>query len=500
MLVMTIELARKLISIGAAVLGAALLPGGKMSEAQFLEVCRRSPNVFAEFMLGIEQGKVHKQFQKFLGQHQDCYAELHRGIGKTTQLACRVAWEIGHNRDLRTKYIQQNDTEAAKTTRAIRDLVGSDEYRRVFPHIEPDRECWGKAAFMVKRQKWSRDATVEGKSIYGRASGRFDLAVPDDICDLQNAIQRPAEREKVKEAWTTNWLPMADQSRDRPPRIWKVGTPYHVSDITAEWRAYHKPRGSLMRRPVVGLISPWPEAFTPEVLELWREKMGPIAYGRAFELTPISNELLVWPADWLQRSMYTEIPRDDMLNSQSVVTIDWAFTEQKQKGDPDYSVALFGRKCRSGHAYATDVLRVRLTFPDFVARLLPLCEQYGVEVAKAEANGPQRALVQLLNRQAPFPVTGLERGKDKHTRAAEKQPFVESGRFHIRANKVDGVLRPASPALQLLYDEMTTFPAGDHDDTVDAAVDLMEFTVKSGSAFKAVRFEDGRKPLSRIYG
>ena len=500
MLVMKIDLAKRIILIGAAVLGATLLPGVKMTEAQFLEVCRRSPNVFAEFMLGIRQGNVHKQFQAFLTKHDDCYAELHRGIGKTTQIGCRAAWEIGHDRNLRVKYIQQNDTEARKTNRAIRDLIETDEYRKVFPHIEPDRECWGAEAFMVKRQRWSRDPTCEGKGISGRAGGRFDIAIADDVCDLQNAIQKPGERKKVKEAWTTNWLPMADYSQDRPPRTWKVGTPYHVSDITADWRAYHKPRGSLLRKPVVDWRSPWPEIYTAKVLKALREKLGPIAFGRAYQLVPISDEFLVWPADWLQRSMYTEIPRDDMLNGQNVVTIDWAFTEQKQKNDPDYSVALFGRKCRSGHAYAMDVLRVRSTFPDFVARLLPLCEHYGVKAAKAEANGPQRGLVQQLNRQAPFPVTGIERTKDKYTRAAEQQSFVETGRFHIRADKVDGVLCPANPELQGMFDEMTTFPAGDHDDTVDAAMDLMEFTAKSGTGFKATRIQDKRTPLSRIYG
>ena len=143
---------------------------------------------------------------------------------------------------------------------------------------------------------------------------------------------------------------------------------------------------------------------------------------------------------------------------------------------------------------------MRSTFPDFVARLLPLCEQYGVKAAKAEANGPQRGLVQELNRQTPFPVTGIERTKDKHTRAAELQSFVESGRFHLRADKVDGVERPATPELQRLYDEMTTLPAGDHDETVDAAMDLMEFTAKSATGFKATRIQDKRKALARIYG
>ena len=93
---------------------------------------------------------------------------------------------------------------------------------------------------------------------------------------------------------------------------------------------------------------------------------------------------------------------------------------------------------------------------------------------KAEAVGGQLGLVQDMDRECPWPVEPVFRSNDKVFRAAPLQPFVQSGRFHLPGERdAAGILRPA-PRVKALYDEMTTFPAGGHDDTVDAAMDMME--------------------------
>ena len=73
-----------------------------------------------------------------------------------------------------------------------------------------------------------------------------------------------------------------------------------------------------------------------------------------------------------------------------------------------------------------------------------------------------------------IPVTRLNRTRDKVTRASEAQPWVEQGKLHLPIRE-DGRLQPEMEAIR---DEMVGFPASEHDDTVDAVVDLLEHARK----------------------
>jgi predicted phage terminase large subunit-like protein len=474
-----------------------------LPEPLLLELARKSPSAFVSYVLGHEQAKVHRAAQNHWTRFDNSYTELHRGIGKTTQLAARVAYEIGKNREIRIKYVQQSVDEAKKTTQMIRDVIDSPRYAAVFPDVVPDPDRWSGASFKVKTKKFTRDPTVEANGIFGRAGGRADLLIADDICDWRNAIRSPTDRASVKDSWRTNWLPMRDYSDGKKPKTLCVGTCYHVDDVTADWRRFHEERGTLLRVPIVDFRSPWAAAFPPELLREIREELGPIAYGRAYELRPVSSETIVFPADWIDPAFYEEsvgIPDWPSRNGRMAATFDFAFTAKKQDNDPDYSVGLYGWLSRDGHVWLRDIIRLRTTFPDFSRLAIERGVELNVSESRAEGNGPQLGLAQRMNEDAPFPVVSVERTKDKITRAAEEQSFVESGRFHIPAVRDrNGILVPTKK-FSVLYDEMTTFPASGHDDTVDASLDMM--TLAGRSRRKKTKPKPFGSPdrLSEMYG
>ncbi|HCX87927.1 MAG TPA: hypothetical protein DG761_07865, partial [Gammaproteobacteria bacterium] len=427
----------------------------------------QSPNLFAAYVMGFDQGRLHYEMQRHLTQHDNCYIEFPRGHGKTAQMVLRVAWEVGRDPSVRIKYVQQSDTESKKTTGLIKSVIESDAYARVFPEIRPDEECWGKSEFKIVTERWQRDATVEAKSIFGRAGGRADILVADDVCDLRNSIQQAALREQVKEFWTTNWLPMRDFTKDRHPRTWKVGTCYHADDITADWRRQHESDDGLLRLPVEGFRSPWPEAVSEEELALIRAEVGPFAFARSYELLPVTSDLIVFNGDWLRDSLYTEIPDWESKNGIMCAAIDFAFSEKKQDGDPDWSVCLIAWKDRKGQLWLKDMVRQRSTFPDFCRVALDRMRTLGVAQAVAEANGPQMGLVQQMQQDAPCAIRPLNRDKDKITRASERQGFVEAHRLHLPADEGSSGHGQVRPDFRVVWDELTTFPVGGHDDTVD---------------------------------
>tara|TARA_R100000808_G_C2153975_1_gene164682 strand:+ start:2720 stop:4159 length:1440 start_codon:yes stop_codon:yes gene_type:complete len=461
-----------------------------------IEGCRQSPNLFASFVMGFEQGDIHKQMQRFMTNHDNLYLEVSRGHGKTAQMCLRVAWEVGRDPTVRIKYVQQSDVEAKKTTGLIKSIIEGDAFKAVFPEIEPDMDNWCKADFKVKQKTWQRDATVEAKPIFGRAGGRADILIADDICDLRNAIQQAALRDQVKEFWNTNWLPMRDFSKEKHPRTWKVGTCYHADDITADWRKMHEEIGGLLRLPVIDFVSPWSEVVTTEALKNIRKEIGPFAFARSYELKPVTSDLIIFDPEWIRDAIYTEIPEWEGANGITVAALDFAFTEKKIGGDPDYSVCIIAWKDRKGGLWLKDIIRQRSSFPDFARKASKAMIAAGVDQAVAEANGPQLGLVQQLQKDCPnVPIRPLNRDRDKITRASERQGYVESGQLHLPAQ--DGTIRSD---FRVVFDEMTTFPVGGHDDTVDAVIDLIELTANMGAPLEAARIGNTKKNPRDIYG
>ena len=450
-----------------------------MAAPAVIAAARRDPNLFIEYVLNLEQAPLHEEMQHHYSAHPEgpCGVGAPRGHAKTVQTCGRVAWEIGHAPAARWKYIQSTDTEAAKSVEFVKNIIESERYRQVFPRIEPDPDMWGKTAFRVVSNEIHRDPTLEARGIFGHAGGRWTDLVADDVCDLENAVRRSALRLQVIEAWHNTWMKMGTGDRRR---VWCVFTPWHVSDLTAEWRVELARDNRLLWRPCVGTRSPWPGAFSEARLSEER-RLNPIAYARAYLLEPLSSKTLVFPAEWLEGSFFEQLPQGR--DGYWAMLLDFAFTEKDDRPghEPDWSVALVAFVDRFGHGWVHDMLRVRATFPEFKRAAIALGVRWRVKRAKGEATAGQRGLVQQMNEDAPFPVEAIDRISDKVLRASQMQPFVSGGRFHILAVRSGGVLLPV-PALRKLYDEMVEFPSGDHDDTVDAAVDVMEMAMAAGSA------------------
>ena len=102
------------------------------------ELCRQDPNAFIEWVnqdKKLRQGSVHRSLQKVLTDHQSVLVVLPRNCGKTTQMAGRVAWEIGHNPNLRVTIVAVNRDEAIKTTMLVREIVASQQFQAIFPGV-----------------------------------------------------------------------------------------------------------------------------------------------------------------------------------------------------------------------------------------------------------------------------------------------------------------------------------------------------------------------------
>jgi hypothetical protein len=205
--------------------------------------------------------------------------------------------------------------------------------------------------------------------------------------------------------------------------------------------------------------------FTPDILAAKRKEMGAMAYARAYELVPLSSDLLVFRPEWVTHYKHETLPKVTRV----IAALDWGYGKKAQeRDDPDYSVCIVGEVDATRRLYLTDILRVRESFPVFAKQAAALLSRRGASVVLAEANGPQKGIFDQFREMTSQPMVAVERTTDKHLRAAGAQPFVEQGKLMFPIDGTGKVL----PSFQPVLDEMLAFPAGSHDDTVDAIVDL----------------------------
>lgn len=150
-----------------------------------------------------------------------------RDHSKTESISViRTIFELGRNPNLRIKIVTQSDEKSSTILQQIaNNILDNPKIRDVFPDLIPaDRGSWSKHKLMVRRKAISKDPSIEALGVLSSGTGgRADLLIFDDIVDFRNAIQQPALREIVKEAYSSVWINLLEPDG----RVVYIATPWH---------------------------------------------------------------------------------------------------------------------------------------------------------------------------------------------------------------------------------------------------------------------------------
>lgn len=379
------------------------------------------------------------------------------------------AWEWGpkgmpHMRYLGTSH---SHTLAIRDNLKMRRLIASRWYQ----------ERWGHLVRMMPDQnaklKFENDATGfrEAMAFSGLTGSRGDRVLIDDPLSVDDASS-DVKRETVNDTFRES-VPTRLNNPDKSAIV-VVMQRLHESDVSGLIMSKDFGYEHLMLpmefeperkcRTAIGFSDPrtqdgellFPQRFPREVVERDKVIMGPYAVAGQFQQRPAPRGGGMFQSAWLRP--YEKAPARETLRIYGAS--DYAVTAD----GGDYTVHVVVGLDPEGRMYVLDLWRKQAASDEWVESFCNLVLEWK-PIGWAEEQGQIRAGI------GPY----LDRRQRERKAWCAREMFPTRGDKAVRAQSIrgrmalDGLYVPSNaPWYEALHSELMTFPAGKHDDQVDA--------------------------------
>lgn len=371
-----------------------------------------------------------------------------------SELASRrfPAWYLGRNPDKQLITATYSTEFAEDFGRDVREVVRNEDYKNVFGTT--------LAADSTSRGRWRTEAggVYFAVGVGGPITGRgAHLALIDD--PVKN--RQDAESETIRESiW--HWYTSTLRTRMMPGgAIVLICTRWHEDDLAGRLLKAQDEGGEkweiislqALREEDGQEQALWPAWYPVEELRKIRGAIGPRDWLSLYQQTPTSDEGTFFKREWFKP--YKERPEQLSI----YMTGDFAVTAD----DGDFTeIAVWGID-RDQNIYALDWWSGQATTDVWIDELLRMVRLYEPQWFVAESGVIRRAVEPWLKKQMLETKTytaceWLPTSGDKPSMARSFQAMASTGKVHI----------PLTVWGQQLIDQLMKFPAGTHDDKVDA--------------------------------
>ena len=369
------------------------------------------------------------------------------------------AWFLGKFPN--KKIIQCSNTAELATGfgRKVRNLVGSEQYAKVFPNVSLRQDS--KAA-----GRWSTNHNGEyfAIGVGGTVTGKgADLLIIDDPHSEQEARLAASSPEIFDSVY--EWYTSGPRQRLQPGgSIVIVMTRWSKKDLTGrilqsalerdgeKWELIEFPAILPSENPL------WPEFWSYEELSALRDELPPAKWNAQYQQSPTSEEGALIKRDWWKIWDKEDPPRCDYL----LQSWDTAFSKSERA---DYSavttwgVFYHNENPEDAHIILLDAMKKRMEFPELKETALRFYKEWEPDSFIVEAKASGAPLIYEL-RAMGIPVQEFTptRGNDKIVRVNAISDLFASGK----------VWAPQKRWAEEVIEELAAFPNSDHDDFVDS--------------------------------
>lgn len=381
------------------------------------------------------------------------------------------AWEWGPGKKAWLRYLTTSykASYAERDSRKHRDLVSSEWYQTLWPHVKLLRD---NASDFENTERGSRRAS----SFESLTSGRGNRVIMDDPHSVED-VESPTEREKAVFRFRE-----VSASRINDPRkdaIVVIMHRLHTEDVCAIIEELHLDFVKLVLpmqyEPKTVIYSPYfkdprtregellfPEFFTPEALQRIKAQLTGHAWACQYQQTPSSREGGMFKRHWFKIV--------DALPSNIVKRVrrwDLAASLPKPGGDPDWTAGVKMATDNKNY-YIEDVVRFReLGFrvrSHIKTMAISDTRKCHIVVPQDPGQAGKAQAASIIAENAGYIIKAERETGDKATRAEPLAAQTEAGNVYL--------LR--GPWNEAFIDELCSFPQG-HDDQFDAGAGAFNY-------------------------
>lgn len=223
----------------------------------------------------------------------------------------------------------------------------------------------------------------------------------------------------------------------------------------------------------------WPERFDKKAIAEFKQRMNPYMYAGQMQQRPAPKGGLKFRREWF--SVVKAAPA----NAMRIRYWDRAGTEVEagDEGDPDYTVGLLMAKDANNICYIEDIVRFRGSDLMVLQSIKNVASQDGPLVQIGLEQDPGQAgkadVKALIRNLMGYNVGAFLATKSKELRATPLSAWAEAGNVKL----IDG------PWIKTFFDELESFPMGEHDDQVDAASGAFNALSEQTSTFEGMTID-----------
>jgi len=434
------------------------------SQEEFLCFCS---SVWPAFIEGGHHRKMAEKFERVAnGQCKRLMINMPPRMGKSQLTSWLLpAWIMGKMPDKKIIMASHTAELAVRFGRMVRNLIGSDEYKDVFPETSLTADSKAAGRFDV-----SGGGEYFSVGVGGAVTGRgADLLIIDDPHSEQQGQQADP---KVFDS-TYEWFSSGPRQRLQPGgAIIIVMTRWSQKDLCGQIMRDSVQRDGMDEWEVLELpaILPsgrslWPDYWPIEELEKLKAELPISKWEAQYQQQPTSEESAIIKRDWWQVWEEREPPRVSFV----IQSWDTAFLKHERA---DYSACttwgVFHHPNENGESIPNlillDAYKEKLEFPDLKRAAYEKYWEYEPDQMIVEAKAAGSPLIFEL-RAMGIPVTEFtpSRGQDKIARVNAVSDLFASGI----------VWCPATRWAEEVVEECAAFPAGDNDDLVDSTTQAL---------------------------